>query len=133
MKKIAIRFSDNDFHCTFINVLKVIGESFKYNDIAISKERFVALVNKMSPVIYTAFQNTFTYNDFEKFNSESLDDNEHYTHIESYLKISTKNVLYDKEVDDYYDLRQGWSNSETFVLEFYKDKNNELDFSVYSF
>ena len=134
MNKIAIRFGDNDFYTTFINSLNIIGNSMVYNgNTDISKERLVGILNKLSPVMYATFQNPFEYNGLEKSDGTDLDNNKEYSRISNYLQIKTNNVMYDDEVDKHKDFCDGWDNSETFVLEFFKDAHNDLAFCTYSY
>ena len=104
MKKIGIRFSDNDFGTTFRGILDIIKNiGIEQYSRYLTKSQFVDLINKFSAGIYYLCQNRNRYDN-------SLDLN--------YLLIDGKHLFIDEEVDNYIkELEDGWDNGEFYVLD----------------
>lgn len=107
-KKLAIRFSDNDFYYTIAAFLRVLlpDESFTHhlaNDLKFTKAQIVELFNGMAYSLYLLKQNAWRYKPGEN--------------TQSYLKITEKNVYLDGEVDSYL-AEHTWDNGEFFCVDF---------------
>lgn len=107
MKKIAIRFGDNDFINTFMPLLRALAEPIKYNDrFPKDKEGLVRIIQELSFGMYLAHQ---AWEDTSQERQE---------HTKRYLmeRVTLDRVLVDEEVDEY--LRGiTWDNSETYILD----------------
>lgn len=107
--KLSIRFGDNDFNSTFLNLLKHLGTAYKENRIEYTLEQYVEIINKLSLGFYLLHQNNFRYNCSEA----------EISHIEKYLKITKEMLSFDNKIE--------WDNSETFNL--YSDEHTLLVYS----
>ena len=114
--KIAIEFGDNDFHSTWLGVLKAFNESYKYNlgshkEIDISDKKWLVKVfNKLSAGFYLLRQRGTEWEN-----------------MENYLSIDVDNIFINEEVDE---LTQKNNNHEVFILNTDLDyENNECVYS----
>lgn len=94
VKKIAIKFGDNDFYNTFIPLLKVFLEA-EY--IPNNKEKICYLINLLSYPLYLLNQNSWKYNGLE--NEIELGKSHHSIHIKEYLRLESNQLLLNEEVD----------------------------------
>lgn len=90
MKKMGIKFGDNDFYYTFQNVMLNILGSYTLNprDTSnLNKKQIVKIINGLSEGCYWLHQNRFRY--------------ELGWDAKAYLHIKEDKVLIDEEVDEY--------------------------------
>lgn len=107
MKKIAIRFGDNDFINTFMPLLRALIEPIQDNDrFPKDKEGLIRIIHELSFGIYLAHQ---AWPDRPEGDDE---------HTRKYLieRVTPERVLIDEEVDAYIKTNP-WDNSETFILD----------------
>lgn len=102
MKKLGIRFSDNDFATTFHALLNIMGDQ-GLDSYPADRKKLTDLINKALPGLYWISQNRGRY--------------ETQCDIVSYLKIDTKHIYIDGEVDAFLKERDGWDNGEFHVLD----------------
>lgn len=109
--KIAIRFGDNDFYYTWVSVLRVILDSWRYGhtEVPMDKDKLIIIINELSLGCYLVNQNQFRYT-----NSDTMEG--HIEHIREYLKIGEKKLLVGGEVDKYLE-KVDWDNGETYILD----------------
>lgn len=101
MKKLGIRFSDNDFGNTFRALLETM-EREGLDQYPTNREELAKLINKALPGIYWISQNRGRY--------ETKCD------IVSYLKIDPEDLYIDSEIDLFLKENEGWDNGEFHVL-----------------
>lgn len=128
MKKIAIKFGDNDFGNTFFGVLQMLFDSFKYSGkLPTDKEKLCFLINELSPIAYITHQNMWEYNGLEQATGLNTDINKEFLHTKNYLqKITPERILINEEVDTL--IKEGdekhFFNGEIFVLDTTLYNNN---------
>ena len=107
--KLAITFHDNDFTMTWISVLNVFLDAYRWNGkLPFTKEQFISSINEISLGCYIINQNQYEYRNT----------NEDYYNIKEYLKVSEKHVHIYEEVDNYIlTLNGNGDNGETFILD----------------
>jgi hypothetical protein len=111
LKKIAIRFCDNDFYFNFRGVLENLANAaLEGKGLNITKEQLCFLINQLSLPMYIVFQNTFKYNNLAK------DYTGHFKQIKKYLQITEEKLLINEEVDNFL-IKTHWDNAETFILD----------------
>ena len=104
--KIAIKFINNDFGNTFLGVLQTLLNAYRHTGmLPPSKSELTFMINSLSAPCYVLFQN-------EKITHNMTE----YIHTKEYLQIEEKDLLIDKEVDEY-SLLTGHHNHSTFVLD----------------
>jgi hypothetical protein len=124
VKKIAIRFGDNDFHDTFYGVAESMFSMWKHTDyLPKDKSKLAFLINGLSPIMYVGRDNCWKYNGLETANGNETERNEHYTHIKQYLQLTENKILIDEEVDEFVS-KTDWDNHETYILDTTLDTNN---------
>lgn len=105
MKKLAIRFSDNDFYNTMDAFFTILNKRGIHHYENLSKEKIVKLFNISAPGLYWLYQKGYESN---------LEMEEH---MSKYIQIKIDNVYIDDEVDKYIQDHNGWDNCEFFVLD----------------
>lgn len=114
MKKLAIKFHDNDFWSTFHavlwNISKVIkdNEGNKYFSFPDEKEKILKIINILSPGMYAIHQ-SLRHGDI--IETEIVQTSE-WLH-----KIKVEDLLVDNEVDKYVNSDDEFFNGETFILD----------------
>jgi len=121
MKKLAIRFGDNDFGNCFRGLLKTLSNAYKYNNRAIitDKQKLCLIINELSYGHYLLFQNQFEYNEEA---AGILNQ-----HTKDYLQITPEKLMINEEVDKFLS-ENDWDNSETFIIDF--TQNEPYIFSI---
>ena len=134
--KIAIKFGDNDFHATFLGVLKTLLEIWEYRrgshyELTTDKPALVEMINELSLGHYLARQLTKSHFGHNVTPTEQKR-TEHIEHIRKYLKITEEKLMVDGEVDRYLKdtLENNNFNSSTFILD--TDLDHENNAAVYS-
>lgn len=116
MKKIAIRFGDNDFGNTFMAVLRHLKDAHDFHkEVTTDKVRLAEMISKLAIICYVTHQNHFDYNGFENVEAPFAD-SEYYKSTERYLTVTPDQILINEEVDAYVAATPD-DNSETFVLD----------------
>lgn len=127
VRKIAIKFGDNDFGNCFTVLLKTLYEAYKWTEyLPKDKDKLSFIINKLSPVMYIIGQNCWEYNGLQEENKDNLGMSKECLHTENYLQITPKKILIDDEVDKM--VKEGepthFFNGEIFVLDTTLHNNN---------
>ena len=125
VKKIGIRFGDNDFGNTFTTLLLSLFEAYKHTGyLPKDKNKLCFIINQLSPVMYLIGQNCYEYNGLEEVtNGLKTNDSIEYQRIGLWLQILPAKIYIDKEVDEFIE-EHGDFNSEFFVLDLTLHNNN---------
>ena len=102
-RAVGIAFGDNDFHNTFIPLLKVLQLAL-YADPTMTRERITRCINALAPGCYTAFQ----YAGAKEADAHKI----------AYLRVPESKVLINDEVDAYLrrpDAEMGWNGEFYFM------------------
>jgi hypothetical protein len=109
IKRLGIKFHDNDFCCVFTTFLKIMGDAGlasygrNFGREQLTKADVAELFNRTAEALYWLAQNRLRYdNEFDAAN---------------YLRIEEKHVFFDDEVKTFIDSHSGWDNGEFFVLD----------------
>lgn len=105
MKKIGIRFSDNDFYNTLHGFFRTLADSMLWNqrDLTenLTKARIVSLFNNMNYDLYQLYQNGFCPPGHDRTEEENRQ------RLTAWLTIKEENVYFDEEVDSYIEEMRG--------------------------
>lgn len=128
MKKILIKFHDNDFYRHFQWFLGNLGNALDEGDLTVeslTKERLCFMHNetiKASGVFTARWDLSHHY-------PESIEE-----HIlkeaksnEKYLRLTEDRIYFDEEADELIKEHEGWMNHESFVLEIWEEKEKVRD------
>ncbi len=129
MKKLGIKFGDNDFAATFLPLLKWLTVETVWtvspsmiidfdNKLLNDKAIIAEIINMMSPVQYILSQNKLEYNGLEKVKeTKDFDTNVDFIRTKEYLMINPDQVYIDEEVDNYLN-GDDFFNGEFFYVDF---------------
>lgn len=127
LKKIAIKFGDNDFYNCFTVLLKSLHEVYKWTDyLPKEKDKLCFIINNLSPTMYVLGQNCWDYNGLQNESGSSIETSKEFVRTKEYLQITPDRLLVDDEVDKL--IEEGDSvhffNSEIFILDTTLFSNN---------
>ena len=102
MKKLAIRFSDNDFVNTIRPWLTLLTDGHLDEVEKMTKQEIVDLFNRSAAGVYWVSQNKMRYQSSEADVAS----------IAKYLTTDDNHVFFDEEVDQYIAANKGWDNDQ---------------------
>lgn len=101
IKKIGIRFSDNDFYNTLYGFFRVLADGVLWNHHSLpetlTKARIVQLFNSTNYALYQLYQHGFRPPHHNRTEEEDQQ------RITTWLTITEENVYFNEEVDQYVD------------------------------
>lgn len=109
MKKIGIKFHDNDFYVTFTSLLYMLYEANKESkDLTSDKTKLAFIINSAIYGCYAVFQNRCRYGE-----EKDLLDNKR---LKEYLTITPNDIIIDSEIDAHLNSDTFW-NGEFFWID----------------
>ena len=117
IKRLGIKFGDNDFENTFIPITKLFLDVYNFNatfdiprDIEEFREEITNIINDISKSFYRLYQISLVYNDYEI----DLTTEARYEHI----LINKERVFINEEVSDYVINQTEFHNHDFFAVDF---------------
>jgi hypothetical protein len=119
LKKLGIKFGDNDFYSTFTLLLASLSEVYKHTEyLPKDKKQLCFIINQLSPVMYLAGQNCYEYNGMEDIEDPlKTHESKEYLHTQKCLQITPKRIYIDDEVDAFINDPNSPFNSDFHVLD----------------
>lgn len=128
LRKLGIKFGDNDFYNTFTVLTRSLREVYKHTEyLPKDKKKLHFIINQLSPVMYLLGQNCYEYNGMENIEDGlKTGENSKYLRTAKYLQIPISRIYVDEEVDEFLNDPNSPFNSDFHVLDLTQSEGHQI-------